>query len=220
MVSIWNIFLFLTMRGFNKILLVETQPSLYSKEMRVVAAVLGLLSICCQSYSQLEITFQNSGPDLIVTASGNLDVSGSTYATTTGEFYSYKLLQVHDLRDRLLYTLSASDVYFIGTSGSFLDDIVILENASVASGDSFGLEAGDSSSPTFLLYVPEGFTSGFLLGSMTFSNLQVEDVSPIEQTVSWGGTPEQSVIIRIAEAQQQLAKPTIGFSPSVTNSFL
>jgi hypothetical protein len=54
---------------------------------------------------------------------------------------------------------------------------------------------------------------------MTFSNLQVEDVSPIEQTVSWGGTPEQSVIIRIAEAQQQLAKPTIGFSPSVTNSF-
>jgi hypothetical protein len=143
------------------------------------------------SFAVINFSFENVGSDLVVRASGSLDLNelGSPF-TTAG---------VQDLRigssfDRILNIQDDDNAYEIASGGDLLSGSEITVPASATSGDSFGLFADSN---FMYLYVPSGFTSGNISGAMTLPGIQIEDVNPIAQTVSWGPSPDESMTITV-----------------------
>jgi hypothetical protein len=160
--------------------------------MKILAIILTYCSIQITASGGLYISFIQDGADVVVTASGSVDVTGATLLE--GEFNGDAHLAESSGFDRLWSLSHGDDLYSIANSGSLFTEDFDQLNATSFSGDSFGLWA-DTVFNAFILYVPDGFTSGTLSGTLTFSNTLLQDFGVIEQTVSWGGSPEQSVTV-------------------------
>jgi hypothetical protein len=163
--------------------------------MKILAIILTYCSIQITASGGLYISFIQDGADVVVTASGSVDVTGATFG---GDFAAgdVHLAESSSNADHLWNLAYSDDGYSIANSGSLFTENFDQLNATSFSGDSFGLWAADAVfNASFILYVPDGFTSGTLSGTLTFSNTLLQDFGVIEQTVSWGGSPEQSVTV-------------------------
>jgi len=157
----------------------------------ITGILIALFSATPSSEGALLITFEQDGADLVVEASGSVDLSGATFQTDT--IASHRGIFGGDF-DRVLNMSAGDEVYQIASSGFLFTGTFPQSLAANSTGDSFGLFADPDQA---LIYVPFGFTNGIISGSMRFESLDLADVSPIEQTISWGASSDQSVSIAI-----------------------
>ncbi len=145
----------------------------------------------------LVINFSQVGPDVVISASGTLNVSGLTLygsfmgPTSVSQVFStvadqgfFRSVDIGDQNYELpvLHRLFNSNVPFANA---------------VSAGDSFGLYTDELFGYTDI-YVPAGFTSGTINGTMTMANTDLTslDVNPLA-LVSWGPGSDQALSITV-----------------------
>lgn len=162
--------------------------------LRSLAITLALIgSLTNAASAALSVTFEQDDLDIVMTTTGSIDLSGATFEGVTVPPIT-GLISGSNSIDKIHTGLpSGSDVYRLANQGNLFTENISL-TPSAASGDSFGIYASDVHAQ-FLFYVPSGFTSGAIESSMTFSNASLANFGLINQTISWGGAPDQSITI-------------------------
>ncbi|ADE53601.1 hypothetical protein [Coraliomargarita akajimensis] len=171
---------------------------------KISFSLIAIISLTHYASAALNITLYQDGSDIVVNASGFVDTAGASSSGSVNapdsSFLPHKQIRSGpfdgDSTDAIWNISLGNDIYQIANGGDlFAEDLSIIE-AVESNGDSFGLYASDDNS-AFLLYVPENFTSGNIAGTLRFSNVSLQSLGTIEQTVSWGASQNQSVIISV-----------------------
>ncbi len=164
--------------------------------MKFISILSSWCLIHATASAALTVSFTQNGSDVVVTATGSLDITGATLVGDVGstQHTARSYSAVHDDTDALWSFSTGDDVYRISSGGNLFSKTFNIVNAASFSGDTFGLYASNQFF-SFSLYVPNGFISGSIFGTMRFANKQVDDFGPIVQTISWGPSPDQSVSI-------------------------
>lgn len=167
--------------------------------LSALSAVVAFTSI---SQAGLTISFEQQGTDLFISAAGSVDVSGLVFVGDVAPDLAARNVRADP--DRFTNTSGGDDLYRVANEGNLFTESFNTIAASDFSGDSFGLYASDIFNQ-FAIYVPDGFVSGPISGSLTFPNTLLTDLGPIQQTRSWGPGPDQFVRVSIVPEPTGLA---------------
>lgn len=128
-----------------------------------VALVLSLVASAPPAHASFTITVSEVGSDVVAAGNGSLDIGGLAFdisATSSARVSAtIGLLEVGPA------TSTAADIYVFGGGANF--GVGGFQFADFGSGDIVGLSAADS---TPVVVVPEGYSSGNLSGTATWSN--------------------------------------------------
>lgn len=147
------------------------------------------------AHGALVINFQQAGPDVVISASGTLDVSGLTLIgsflgpssvsqvfSSVGDQGFFRSLNIGDQNYELpmVFPLFSNNVPFTNA---------------VSAGDSFGIFSDEFIGFTDI-YVPAGFTSGSINGTMTLANTDLSTLGVIPlPSLTWGPGAGQGLSI-------------------------
>ena len=167
--------------------------------MKLLAIPALCAALLTPASAALTISFHQDGQDVMVTAYGTVDIAGASWLGEVAESaHGARSDDGTDDTDVLWNILKGDDHYKIGDGGEIFTEPFTAIWATEFSGDSFGIYASDDSSQ-FSLYVPDGFTSGTISGTMRFADALVQDFGVKEQKISWGTSPDQRVILLVPE---------------------
>ncbi|WP_309397391.1 PEP-CTERM sorting domain-containing protein [Cerasicoccus maritimus] len=136
----------------------------------------------------LVINVQEVGADVVVTASGSLDMTGALIQSSFNNTDPRQLIRPSSDRLRQ-YALGNIDTYLL--SGG-IHDLGVGSNTTTnsISGDTFGV-SGNS-----IFYVPGGFVGGPLSGSATYSGVTIAAIGLIPGSYTWT-IPSDSITLNI-----------------------
>lgn len=150
------------------------------------------------AHGALVINFAQVGPDVVITASGSLNVSGLTlYGSFMGPSSASQVFSAVSDQSFFRSVHIGDQNYELPVFHVLFSNSFSLIN-SVSAGDSFGIYTDDLYGYTDI-YVPGGFTSGTINGTMTLANtdLSTLGVNPLAP-ISWGsGAADQSLSITV-----------------------
>ncbi len=157
---------------------------------KVLCSVLLIVTGCLvQSASAaLSLSFTQSGSSVLVTASGNVNISGLTFA---GES-TVEMARIQTTPLQAISSYKANDDYYTVMSSASLFSETFNNKVGSSSGNSFGIEILFGN---LYFYVPDGFTSGELNGTLTVPDTELSSLGVIDQTISWGLGSDQAVTL-------------------------
>lgn len=176
--------------------------------MKLLKILLVGLTLYPTAYAELNIVFQQVGSDLVVSASGVVDLTGTSgpgnYAGSGSNVIS---TQADPYVERFHHITTNDDTYLISNSSidifSSNDSYLV---ASSSSGDSFGLFTNSAST---YIYLPDGYSGETISGSMTFAGVSLDNIGPIAQTISWGAGANQRVVVSVATESSSVPSTTV-----------
>jgi hypothetical protein len=160
----------------------------------VMMNAVGWILFAWVSNAAVTVNFEQSGNDLIVTSTGDLNLTGVDWSWSAWEMPDPHTLQIganypQDLVRLFRDSVSAFE-FAVGADLFSMALSVLLADA--YSGMTFGIWANDS---MVSLYVPRGFRSGTIESSMTFRDLSLQSLGVIDQVIELGGSGDLRIII-------------------------
>jgi hypothetical protein len=148
----------------------------------------------CQA--AVTISFEQRGSDVVVTSTGNLNLTPFDWSWSSWENEDAYYRQIGSNLPQDLVRLFRDSVtsYEFPRGGNFFTVASPVLIADDYSGMTFGIWADSSS---FALYVPRNFEVGTINSSMTFRNLNLASLGVIEQVIDLGSTDAQRLIITV-----------------------
>ncbi|WP_309385450.1 PEP-CTERM sorting domain-containing protein [Cerasicoccus frondis] len=155
------------------------------------ATVTFLIAAASSLPGALVINVQEVGADVVVTASGSLDMTGAVFRSSFNNADPRQLIRPDSDRLRQ-YALGDVDLYFL-TGGTH--DLGTGRNTitNSISGDTFGV-SGNS-----IFYVPGGFTGGALSGSAIYSSETIATTGLIPGSYTWT-IPSDTITLNVVAA--------------------
>jgi hypothetical protein len=180
-----------------------------SASLKIAAAcAFACISPASPCHAAVTVQFQQVGNDLVVTSTGDLDLTGLSWSWSAWEMEDAYYRQIGgDLPQDLvrLFRDSVSSFEF-PMGGNFFSKGLPVRVADGYSGMTFGLWANAS---MFALYVPRNFRSGPISSSMTFYNLDLASVGVIEQVIQLGASNGLRINITVVPEPGTLAMPAV-----------
>lgn len=174
--------------------------------------VMALLTLSAQPLeAAVTITFSQSGADTVVSATGNLNLTGMSWTDRvehgTGEPILYQQLAGNVPQDIVRLLSMGFDMYRMPIGTDFFGDRFGVLVASQSFGQTFGIWSDGTET---CLYVPARFTSGTLSGTMVFAGVELASLGLIEQDVSFGASEDKTVRLRVIPEASSLGLVALG----------
>jgi hypothetical protein len=159
----------------------------------VVAMLLLVAAVGRRADASLVIDIEQVGPNVVVTGSGSLNLTGLSFAGTVNSVSA-----LYPAVGNITFGAGSSDNYETLTKQSFGPGA--FENATFTSGDSFGVVGG-----AHAVRVPHGYVSGASLsGSDTFDDVTIGGLGLTPGTYTYT-LPNDTITLNIALEPSSLA---------------
>lgn len=183
-----------------------THPAAFPK-LALIAAMSAIFSTApCQA--AVTIQFEQVGKNLVVTSTGDLNLTGLSWSWSAWEIDDAYYRQIGGGLPQDLVRIFRDSVssFEFQRGGDFFSKELPVLVADEYSGMTFGIWANSSQ---LSLYVPRHFTSGPISSSMTFYNLSLESLGVIEQEIQLGPSDGLRIDITVVPEPSVLSMPAL-----------